>query len=382
MNTTQSLEKLLTEEQRMFVSTARDFASNRLRPNASRWDETGEYDIETLSALGDLGFMGMSVAEAWGGVGADCTSSALSTMEIAAGDAATSTIMSVHNTVCTLLANHANDEQKARLLKPLARGEQVGAFALTEPQAGSDASNLLTKAEKKGGGWRLNGTKQFVTNAPFAKTVVVFAVTDASAGKKGISAFAVQAGQAGFEVMPAEKKLGIRASGTSALVFENVEVAACDVIGRLGEGYKIALSTLESGRIGIASQATGIASEALSRALDYAHTRKAFGKPIYELQAVQFRLAECMAQLEMIRQVTLHAARLKDAGHPCLKEACIAKLQASELAERIVSDCLQTYGGYGFLHAYELERMYRDVRICKIYEGTSDIQKLLIARHM
>ncbi len=382
MNTTQNVENMLSEEERLFVHTARNFADGHLRPHADAWDTSGEYDKSTLGALGDLGFLGVLVGEEWGGIGAEQVPYALSLMEIAAGDASTSAIVGVHNTVCSVFERYGNAEQKHRLLKPLASGEHIGAFALTEPQAGSDASNLLTKAEKNGSGWRLNGSKQFITNAGFAETVVVFAVTDPQAGKKGISAFAVRTGQAGFKAMPAEKKLGIRASDTRALVFEDVKIAEHNLIGQLGEGYKIALSTLEAGRITIAAQATGIASEALNRALAYARVRKAFGKPIYELQAVQFRLADCMAKLEMIRQVTLHAARLKDAGQPCIREACIAKLQASELAETIVSDCLQTYGGYGFLKEYGLERMYRDVRICKIYEGTSDIQKLIIARNM
>ena len=275
-----------------------------------------------------------------------------------------------------------NEDQKQRFLKPMAMGEMIGAFALTEPGAGSDASNLKTKAVKVDGGWKISGSKQFISNGSIAGNTVVFAVTDPASGKKGITAFAVPTNTEGYVVSRLEDKLGIKASDTAALSFDEMFVPDDAVIGGLGMGYKIALSTLESGRIGIGAQSVGIAMEAVNRALEYARERKAFDMPIFELQAVQFRLVDAATRLEAARQMVLHAARLKNAGLPCIREACMAKLFASEVAETIVSECLQVLGGYGYLHDYELERLHRDVRICKIYEGTSDIQKIIIARNL
>jgi butyryl-CoA dehydrogenase len=304
-------------------------------------------------------------------------------MEIAAGDGSVSTIMSVQNApVCAVLAAYGSDAQKERWLRPLASGEIIGAFALTEPQAGSDAASLRMRASRRGDGYVIDGTKQFISSGSIASVAVVFAVTDPAAGKRGISAFVVPTDARGYVVSRIEEKLGQKASDTCALALEGLEVPMENRLGEEGEGLKIALSSLEQGRIGIAAQSVGMATAALDYAVGYAKERQQFGKPIIEHQAVAFRLAELATRLEAARQLVLHAARLRDTGEPCLKEACMAKLFASEAAEAVCSGAIQTLGGYGYLKDYPVERIYRDVRVCQIYEGTSDVQKLIIARQL
>lgn len=374
---------MISDEQRLILETARAFARERLAPFAADWEKAGRVPREVLRELGRLGFLGMTVPPQWGGAGADYVSYALALMAIAGGDGATSTIMSVQNApVNALLLRYGTEAQKRRWLVPLARGEIIGAFALTEPQAGSDASNLRTRAVRRGDRWVIEGTKQFITSGSIASLCVVFAVTDPGAGKKGISAFLVPTDSPGYRVVRVEEKLGQKASDTCALALDGVELGEEALLGREGEGYRIALSALESGRIGVAAQSVGMAEAALEHALTYARERQAFGKPILDHQAVAFRLAEAKAALEAARQLTLHAARLLDAGEPALEAACMAKLVASETAERVCSAAIQTLGGYGYLEDYPVARIWRDVRVCQIYEGTSDIQKLLIARQM
>lgn len=374
---------MLTDEQKLIQETARGFAQERLAPRAADWDAAGKLPPEVLRELGELGFLGMTIAPEWGGAGADYVGYALALMEIAAGDGSVSTIMSVQNApVCALLAAHGNEAQKERWLRPLAQGTIIGAFGLTEPQAGSDAAALRTRAVRRGDRFVIDGAKQFISSGSIAKVAILFAVTDPSAGKRGISAFLVPTDTPGYVVSRTEEKLGQKASETCALAFDGLEVPAENLLGREGEGLKIALSSLEQGRIGIAAQSVGMARAALDYALAYAKERRQFGKPIIEHQAVAFRLAELATRLEAARQLVLHAAALRDAGEPCLKEACMAKLFASEAAEAICSGALQTLGGYGYLRDYPLERIYRDVRVCQIYEGTSDVQKLIIAREL
>jgi alkylation response protein AidB-like acyl-CoA dehydrogenase len=374
---------MLTEEQRLIVETARSFARERLAPHAAAWDRAGRLPPEILRELGRLGFLGMTVAPEWGGAGTDYVAYAAALMEIAAGDGSVSTIMSVQNApVCAVLAAYGSDAQKERWLRPLASGEIIGAFALTEPQAGSDAASLRTRASRRGEGYVIDGTKQFISSGSIAAVAIVFAVTDPAAGKRGISAFVVPTDARGYVVSRIEEKLGQKASDTCALAFEGLEVPVEDRLGEEGEGLRIALSSLEQGRIGIAAQSVGMATAALDYAVGYAKERQQFGKPIIEHQAVAFRLAELATRLEAARQLVLHAARLRDAGEPCLKEACMAKLFASEAAEAVCSGAIQTLGGYGYLKDYPVERIYRDVRVCQIYEGTSDVQKLIVARHL
>ncbi len=325
----------------------------------------------------------MTIAEEKGGAGADYVSYALALMEIAWGDGAVSTMVSVHNApFLAILDRFASPEQQERWLRPAAQGEFIGCFALTESQAGSDAGSVRTKAVRRGNGWTVNGSKQFISSARIGGATVLFAVTDPSAGKKGISAFIAGNDTPGFSVAKVESKIGQRASDTCALSFDDMELDADALIGAEGQGYSIALSSLETGRIGIAAQSVGMAQAAFDHALAYARERQTFGKPIFEHQAVQFRLADMDTQIEAARQMVLNAARMKDAGIPCLREAAMAKLFASEMAERVCSDAIQTLGGYGYLSDYPVERIWRDVRVCQIYEGTSDIQKLIIARQM
>lgn len=374
---------MLTEEQVLIVETARAFARERLAPEAAEWDRTGRLPREVLAELGELGFLGMTVAPEWGGAGTDYVAYALALMEIAAGDGSVSTIMSVQNApVCAVLAGYGNDAQKERWLRPLASGRMIGSFALTEPQAGSDAASLKTRAVRRGDHYVLDGSKQFISSASIAGVVIVFAVTDPAAGKRGISAFLVPTDSKGFTVSRIEDKLGQKASDTCALTFDQLEVPVEHRLGSEGDGLRIALSSLEQGRIGIAAQSVGMATAALDYALAYAHEREQFGRPIFEHQAVGFRLADLATRLEAARQLVLHAARLRDSAQPCLKEACMAKLFASETAEAICSGAIQTLGGYGYLRDYPVERIYRDVRVCQIYEGTSDVQRLLISRHL
>jgi alkylation response protein AidB-like acyl-CoA dehydrogenase len=374
---------LLSETQEMIRDTARAFAEEHLRPNAARWDEEAIFPSAALAGLGKLGFMGMLVPEELGGAGADNVSYALALEEVAAGDGSTSTIMSVHNSVgCMPILKFGSAMQKERFLKPLARGEQLACFCLTEPGAGSDASALKTRARREGNGWVLNGTKQFITSGGKADLAIVFAVTDAQAGKKGISAFVVPTRTEGWRVARVEKKLGLNASETCQIVLEDLRLEPELMLGAEGEGYRIALANLEGGRIGIAAQSIGMARAAYEAALSYAKERQSFGKPIVEHQAVGFKLADMATQLEVAHQMVLHAASLRDAGRRCLKEASMAKLFASEMAERVCSDAIQIHGGYGYLRDFPVERIYRDVRITQIYEGTSDIQRLVIAREI
>jgi len=374
---------LLTDEQRQVRDTLREFARDALAPNAARWDREHRFPREALRALGELGALGIVVPEAFGGAGLDHVSLAIALEEIAAGDGATSTIVAVQNSVvCGPIAAFGTPAQKTRYLPPLARGERIGCFCLTEPQAGSDASAIATRAERRGDRYVLSGVKQFITSGANADVAIVFAVTDRDAGKKGISAFIVDTNTPGYVVARIEDKLGQRASDTAQIAFEQCEVAADNRLGNEGDGYRIALANLESGRIGIAAQAVGMARAALDAALAYARERHAFGKPVAEHQAVAFRLADMATQVDVARQMVWHAAALRDAGEPCLKQASMAKLFASEMAERVASDALQIHGGYGYVTDFPLERIYRDVRVCQIYEGTSDIQRLVIAREI
>ncbi len=374
---------LLTEEQNIIRDLTRRFAAEQLTPNAARWDREEEFPAQALRAMGELGLMGMLVPPAWGGAGADHVSLAVALEEIAAGDGATSTIMSVQNSVvCVPILRYGSEAQKERYLRPTASGECLGAFCLTEPQAGSDAAAISTRATRTDQGWLLNGTKQFITSGKHADLAIVFAVSDASAGKRGISAFLVPTKTPGYRVARLEKKLGQRASDTAQIAFENCEIPADHLLGEAGSGYKIALGNLEGGRIGIAAQAVGMARAALEAASHYAKERTSFGVALNAHQAIAFRLADMATQLEAARQMVLHAAALRDAGRPCLREASMAKLFASEMAERVCSDAIQIHGGYGYVEDFPVERLYRDVRVCQIYEGTSDVQRMVIARQL
>jgi len=371
----------LTEEQTMIQDAARQYVQEMIAPHSAEWDREKTFPAEALKGLGELGFYGMLVPEEWNGCDIGYTSAALVLEEIAAGDAACSTIISVTNSVaCLPILNFGTDEQKEKFLKPLAAGEHLGAFCLTEPHAGSDASDLRTKAVKDGDQYVLNGVKQFITSGKTADTTIVFAVTDPDAGKKGISAFIVPTSTPGYKVANIEHKMGQHASDTAQILFEDCTIPKENLLGKEGEGYKIALSGLEGGRIGIAAQCVGIARAALEAAKQYAQERTAFGKAIHQHQAIGFKIADMATQLEAARALVMNAARLKDAGKPCLKEASMAKLFASEAAEKICSDAIQVFGGYGYLNDFPVERFYRDVRICQIYEGTSEVQKLVISR--
>ncbi len=372
---------ILSDEHQMIRDALRSFAQERLAPNAARWDRDHHFPREELQELAALGAFGVAVPEQYGGAGLDYVALALVLEEIAAGDGGISTIISVNNCpVCSIAMMYASEAQKQQWLRPLAQGELLGAFALTEPHTGSDAAALRTTATRDGGHYVINGTKQFITSGKHGDVAIVMAVTDKAAGTKGISAFWVPTNTPGYIVAGVEHKMGQHSSDTAQIVFENCRVPVENLIGEEGMGYKIALSGLEGGRIGIASQAVGMARAAYEAALAYAKDRESFGKAIFEHQAVQFRLAEMAMKIEAARQLILHAASMKDAGLPCLKEAAMAKLFASEMAERVVSDAMQVFGGYGYVADFPVERIYRDVRVCQIYEGTSDIQKILIAR--
>jgi butyryl-CoA dehydrogenase len=373
----------LTEEQVMIRDMARQFAREKLAPGAAEREAAGRIEDAIISEMGALGFLGMTVPAELGGAGADYVSYALSLMEIAAGDGAVSTMMSVQNApFCAILQRFASAEQQERWLKPAAAGAFVGCFALTEPGAGSDAAAIKARAERTNDGYVLNGSKQFITSARISGATLAFAVTDPGAGKKGISAFYIERENPGLIVGEPEKKLGQKASDTCAMTFDNLKIDADALIGEEGQGLAIALSSLEAGRIGIASQSIGMAQAALEYATGYALERTAFGKPIFEHQAVAFRLADMDALIEAARQLVLNAARLKDLGEQCLREASIAKLIASQMAEKVISDAIQTLGGYGYLADYPLERIYRDARVCQIYEGTSDVQRINISRDL
>ncbi len=376
---------LLSESQQIVRDTMRGFAQQRLAPFAAAWDREHAFPREALRELAALGACGIVVPESFGGAGLDYVSLAVALEEIAAGDGATSTIISVQNSVvCGPIFAFGTADQKDRYLKPLASGAKIGCFCLTEPHTGSDAAAIATRAEfvggDDGGHYLLNGTKQFITSGKNADVALVFALTDRAAGKKGMSAFIVDTELPGYEATRIEDKLGQRASDTAQIVLSDCRVPAANRLGREGEGYRIALANLEAGRIGIAAQAVGMARAAFDAALAYARERTSFGKPIVEHQAVSFRLADMGTQIEAARQLTWHAASLRDVGQPCLKEASMAKLFASEMAERVCSDAIQIHGGYGYVTDFPVERIYRDVRVCQIYEGTSDIQRLVIAR--
>jgi alkylation response protein AidB-like acyl-CoA dehydrogenase len=365
----------------MVVDMARKFSEERLAPHAAAREKAKRIEPEIIAELGELGFLGATTSAEWGGSELDAVTYALVLEEIAAGDGAVSTLVSVHNSpTCMVIEKYGTDEQRDRWLRPLASGAHVGSFGLTEPGAGSDASNLKTRAVKTGDRYILNGSKQFISNGTIPGSITVFAVTDPSAGKRGLSCFVVPKDAPGYKVIRVEDKLGQAASDTCALVFEELEVPEDQRIGAEGEGYRIALSTLESGRIGIAAQSVGMARAALDYAIAYARDRRAFGVPIMEHQAVSFRLVDAKTRLEAARQMTLHAARLRAAGAPALEAACMAKLFASEAAEAVCTAAIQTLGGYGYLADYPVERIYRDVRVCQIYEGTSDVQKIILQR--
>ncbi|AIP35084.1 hypothetical protein DR64_8183 [Paraburkholderia xenovorans LB400] len=367
----------------MIRDAARDFATQCLAPHAAKWDRDGDIPQNIVSQLGELGLMGMTVPAEWGGTYTDYVAYALAVEEIAAGCAACATMMSVHNSVgCSPILNFGTDEQKSLYLADLASGRAIGAFCLTEPQAGSEAHNLRTRAVLRDGTWVLNGSKQFVTNGRRAAVAIVFAVTDPDAGKRGISAFIVPTHTPGFKVGKPEKKLGIRASDTCPVTLEDCAVPESTLLGRRGEGLKIALSNLEGGRIGIAAQAIGIARAAFDAARSYAAQRIQFGKPIREHQSVANMLADMITRLNAARLLVHHAARLRSAGLPCLSEASQAKLYASEVAEEVCSQAIQIHGGYGYLEDYPVERHYRDARITQIYEGTSEVQRMVIARQL
>ncbi len=372
---------ILSADQEAIRAMARAFAQGELKPQAAAWEAAGYLPDSLVLQMGELGLMGMLAPEEWGGAGIDYVSYALVVEELAAGDAATSTLMTVHNSVCCLpILRFGSPAQKERFLRPMTAGRLVGCFCLTEPGTGSDAAAIRLRARRDGDHYVLDGTKQFITNGKRAGVAVVFAVTDPAAGKRGTSAFLVPAGSPGFICAKTEDKLGLRASDTAQLVFENCRIPADLRLGAEGEGLKIALANLEGGRIGIAAQAIGMARAAFEAALAYARERKTFGRAILEHQAVAFRLAEMASRIEAARALTLHAAALKDAGRPALKHAAMAKLIATDMAEQVVSEALQVHGGYGYLKDYPVERIYRDVRVTRIYEGTSDIQKLIIAR--
>lgn len=374
---------ILSELQQQIREVARDFARERLLPGAAERDVSHAFPKAELKEMGDLGFLGMLVPEAYGGSETGTVAYALAIEEIAAGDGPCSTIMSVHSSVgCVPILKFGTEEQKQRFLPKLASGEWIGGFALTEPQAGSDASNLRTRARRDGDDYVLSGTKQFITSGKNGQVIIVFAVTDPDAGKKGISAFIVPTDTPGYEVVRVENKLGLHSSDTCQIAFNEMRIPAELRLGAEGEGYRIALANLEGGRIGIAAQSVGMARAAFEAARDYARERIAFGKPILEHQAVAFRLADMATRIEAARQLVLHAAELKEAGQPCLTEASMAKLFASEIAEKICSDAIQIHGGYGYMADYPVERIYRDVRICQIYEGTSDVQRIVIARSL
>jgi alkylation response protein AidB-like acyl-CoA dehydrogenase len=374
---------ILTEEQRLIRESARKFAQERLAPHAAEWERAAAFPRAVIDELGELGFMGVTVPIEWGGTGADYVSYALALEEIAAGDGAISTIVSGHNSVGVMpILAYGSDAQKERYVRDLASGRKLSAFCLTEPQGGSDAAAIRTRARRQGDGYVLSGTKQFVTSGATADLALVFAVTDPAARKRGISAFIVDTKTPGYVVSRIEKKMGQNASDTCEIQLQDAAVPAECRLGEEGAGYRIALANLEGGRIGIAAQCVGMARAALEIAVRYAHERQAFGKPIFEHQAVSFRLADMAANLEAARQLALHAAALKSAGQPCLVEASMAKLFASETAEKICSDAIQTLGGAGYMQDFGVERIYRAVRGAKIYEGTNDIQRLVISRSL
>ena len=372
---------ILTPEQEMIRDTMRAFAQERLAPFAAEWDRNHTFPADALKELGELGALGMVVPEQWDGAGMDYMSLVLTLEEIAAGDGATSTIVSVQNSLaCGITQKYGSDAQKEAWLKPLARGEKLGCFCLTEPHTGSDAAAITTRADRDGEHFILNGVKHYITTGSHADVAIVFAVTDKAAGKKGISCFLVPTATPGYKVARIERKMGQHASDTAQIVFEDCRVPAAALLGKEGEGYKIALSNLEAGRIGIAAQSVGMARAAFEAAVAYAKERVTFGVPIIEHQAVNFRLADMATRIDAARLMVWRAATLKDAGKPCLVEASMAKMYASEMAEKVCSDAIQIHGGCGYTDETAVERIARDVRITQIYEGANDIQRLVIGR--
>jgi alkylation response protein AidB-like acyl-CoA dehydrogenase len=372
---------MLREEHLLLRDALREFAQARLAPFAARWDKDHTFPADALRELAAMGCYGIAVPEQYGGAGMDTTALAVALEEIAAGDGGVSTVVSVNNCpVCAILLKFGNEAQKREFLVPLARGEALGAFCLTEPHVGSDAASLRTTAVRDSDHYVINGVKQFITSGKNGSHAIVIAVTDKAAGKRGISAFIVPTATPGYTVARLEDKAGQHSSDTAQILFENCRVPAAHLIGAEGDGYRIALSSLEGGRIGIAAQSVGMARAAFEAALNYARQRESFGQPIFNHQAVNFRLADMATQIEAARQLVLHAAALRDAGQPCLKEAAMAKLFASEMAEKVCSDAIQIHGGYGYVSDFPVERIWRDVRVCQIYEGTSDIQRILIGR--
>jgi butyryl-CoA dehydrogenase len=368
------LSVILSDEQKLIRDTARSFAREHLAPHAAARDRDSTFPVDVLRQMGELGLLGMLVPEKWDGLAIE---------EIAAADGACSTIMSVHNSVaCVPILRYGSEVQKERYLRAMARGELLGAFALSEPQAGSDAANLRTRATRDGDGYVLDGVKQFITSGKHADIVITFAVSDKSAGKKGISAFIVPTESEGYRVARLERKLGQHASDTAQIVFDDLRLSPDHLLGAEGEGYRIALCNLEGGRIGIAAQSVGMARAAFEAAVSFARERESFGKPIAEHQAIAFRLADMATQIDAARMLVHRAAVLRDAGQPCLKEASMAKLFASEMAETVCSSALQIHGGYGYLNDFPVERIYRDVRVTQIYEGTSDVQRMVISREL
>ena len=372
---------ILNDEQQMVRDTARAFAQDKLAPFAAEWDREHKFPADALTEMASLGFLGMTIPEEWDGAGLDYVSYAAAVIEIAAGCGAVSTIMSVHNGVgCMPILTYGDDAQREKFLKPMARGEKIGCFCLTEPDAGSDAASIRTRARRDGDHYIINGVKQFITSGKNGKVAILFAVTDPEAGKNGLSAFIVPTDTPGFRIVRVEEKLGQHASDTCQLAFEDMRVPASQRLGAEGMGLKIALANLEGGRIGIAAQAVGMARAAFEAARDYARERKQFGKPIVEHQAVAFKLADMATRIDAAELMVLRAAVLRDSKKPCLKEASMAKLFASEMAEQVCSDAIQIHGGYGYLADYPVERIYLDVRVCQIYEGTSEVQRLVISR--
>ncbi len=372
-----------TDEQVMIRDMARAFAAEQIAPYAAEWEEKAHFPRHIFTAMGKLGLMGMTVPVEWGGSGLDYVTYAMALEEIAAGDGAVAIVMSGHNSVgCMPILEYGTDGQKQRYLRALAQGEILCAFALTEAKGGSDAGALTTRAVRDGDGYVINGNKQFITTGKNAELTLVFAVTDPAQGKRGISAFIVPTDTPGYEVVRLEEKMGLNASDTAQLAFNDMRVPRDALLGAEGQGYRIALGNLEGGRIGIAAQSLGMARAAYEVALAYAQEREAFGKPIFEHQAVAFRLADMATQLTAARQLIWHAAALRSAGLKCLTEASMAKLFATDMAEKVCSDAMQTMGGYGFLRDFPVERYYRGVRGARIYEGTNDIQKLVIARDL
>ncbi|MFO1129621.1 MAG: acyl-CoA dehydrogenase family protein [Rhodospirillales bacterium] len=374
---------ILTDEQTQIRDMARDFARERLAPFAAEWDRNQTFPAEALKEMGELGFFGMLMPEAFGGSAIGQVAYTLALEEIASGDGACSTIMSVHNSVaCMPILKFGSEAQKQRFLPKMVSGEWIGGFALTEPQAGSDAAGLKVRARQDGDDYLLSGTKQFITSGKNGQLIIAFVVTDPDAGKKGITAFIVPTDTPGYEVARVEEKLGQHASDTCQIVFNDMRLSADLRLGEEGEGYKIALSNLEGGRIGIAAQSIGMARAAFEAARAYAGERIAFGRPLIDHQAIAFRLADMATQTTVARQMVLHAAALREAGQPCIVEASMAKLFASEMAEKVCSAAIQIHGGYGYLADFPVERIYRDVRVCQIYEGTSEVQRMVIARSL